>query len=306
MNDSNTSLMDDDPEWGKAWPGSAMHYNATHPFPANSYLNSYELGERKDAFYVPTQTGPKTTIILALYIKKPQSIPTQRNNQEHIPGKGKNSTVEIVPRLFFPAKEGEKDIYGWGSRTKRDAAATWIEGNFKKVQSENLLTGCIAGNTAAGITKLLDGKIHGFIQSLGSVLRDTAFAPSCVGTPPPTFWTENGRQPISSLAAVTVDGIAYKLALREAVSTQKPLEWYDGQLYTKEKIDSVLVPLLGKEPAALKADRAKPFRKALDRIKSEGATYQYPESIKQCMFGDVVLWGPDEASTVASQSAAAS
>ena len=74
----------------------------------------------------------------------------------------------------------------------------------------------------------------------------------------------------------------------------------------RKKIDSVLVPLLGKEPATLNGDMTKAFRKALDRIKSEGATYQYPESIKQCKFGDVVLWGPDEASTIASSSASAS
>ena len=116
--------MDDNPEWCEPWLGSAMDYNATHPFSSNSYLNSHETGERKDAFYVPTQTGPKTTIILALYVKKPQSIPTQLDAQEHIPGKGKNSTVEIVPRLFFPAEEGDKDFHGWKSRTKRDAAAT--------------------------------------------------------------------------------------------------------------------------------------------------------------------------------------
>jgi len=304
MNRFNNSLMDDDPDWGEPWRGSAMDYNATHPFSSNSYLNSYETGERKDAFYVPTQKGPKTTIILGLYIKKPQL--TQLDDQEHILGENKNSTVEIVPRLFFPAEEGEKDFYAWKSRTKRDAAATWIEGNLNKVQSQNLLTGCMAGNTAAGITKLLDGKIDSFLRSLGSVLRDTAFAPSCVGTPPPTFWTENGHQPISSLAAVMVDGINFKLALREAVSTQKPSEWYDGQFYSKEKIDSVLVPLLGKEPATTNGDMTKAFRKALDRIKSEGATYQYPESIKQCKFGDVVLWGPDEASTIASSSAATS
>jgi len=241
MNRPKHSRDNDDDEWGKPWDGSAMDHNAKHSFSGNTYLNSYQLGKRIDAFYAPTLSGPKTTIVLGLYAKPTPTLPTQLDNQDHIPGGKTNSSFSIVPRLYFPAKKDDLDAFGWESRAKRDAAATWIEGNFNKVQSENMLTACLAGTDESGMSKLLSGKINGFLQSLGSVIRDPTLVPSCVGRPVPTFSPKTSQRPILRLAAVTINGINYKLALREAVNTQTPTEWHEGQLYSKEELDSVLV-----------------------------------------------------------------
>lgn len=218
-----------------------MEYNARHPFTSSpeafltsspevlGYLNAHKLGKRQDAFYVPTQKGLNSTIVLALYTEKQ----TQLDDHENVPSGKQNSTVMIVPRLLFPAEEDNLDAYGWKSRAKRDLAATWIEDSLDKLQSEKLLTACTAGSTTAGITQLLKGEIRGLRLSLGSILRDTSLAPSCVGSPAPFFTPECNTLAISRFSAVTVDGIDFKLALRDAVNTQTPTEWQDGQLYSR-------------------------------------------------------------------------
>jgi len=302
MNSSNDLDDVDDADWARSWD-SPMDHNATHRF-GNTYLKCSKLGERRDAFYVSVPKTPKT-IIMALHIDKSQAGPTPLDGQETIPGGKQSSTVYIVPRLLFPAEEDDRDAYGWGSRTKRDLAATWIEGSLDKLQSENFLTACTAGTSAAGIGKLLKGEIRGFKLSLGSGLRDTAFAPSCSGSPASTFIPDPNTLAISKLAAVTVDGNDFKLALREAANTQTLTEWHDGQLYSTQDLKSLLVPKLDNDAATLKPDAAKALRRAIEKIKSEGATYQYPNLIKQCVFGGVVLWGPDETRTDASSSTAA-
>jgi hypothetical protein len=212
MNEPDLSLLDDDVDdvddvrWRESWPESAMEYNATHQF-ANTYLKCYETGERRDAFYIPSLRGPKTAIILALHVEEPQCSPSQLEDPENVPGGNQNSTVRMVPRLFFPAQEDDLNAYGWESRDKRDLAATWIQGSFDKLQTEKLLTACAAGLSDAGIDELLKGDLQRFKLSLGTVLRRPALAPSSVGRPVPEFTPEASATSLSRLAVVTVDGI---------------------------------------------------------------------------------------------------
>jgi hypothetical protein len=287
---------------------AAMHHNATDSFPSNSpksagYLDIYDLGKRVDAFYRPPTHGPPTTIILALRLDISQSIQTPKDDQEHTADRTPSITMKIVPRLFFPAEENDLDKYGWASRRKRDKAATWIEGTLAKLQSENRLTASIAGASEEGIAQFLKGKVRGLLLSLGSLIRDPTFATSCVGTPIPTFKPDHGGRSISRLAAVTIDGRDFKLALRNACDTQSPASWIDGQLY--RNFDSVVVPLVGNDATTLKPDRAQALRRTIEQMSLEGTAYPYPDLIKKCIFGGIVLWGRDETSTAASSSAAA-
>jgi hypothetical protein len=314
MNTHDFSLIEADLDLDNPWEGSAMHSSPTHPIPASlGYLS--RSGVRKDAFYLPTDIGPKTTITLALCLENPQPSQTPSNNQGHTTHRKprsesrrkSNSTIKIVPRLFFPAEKGNLDAYGWGSRNRRNAAATWIEGNLDKLQSENLLTTC-AASTVGGTTKLLEGTIRGFKLSLGTILRDPKFAPSSVGVPVPTFVPRHSKIPISRLSAVPVDGVDYKLSLRTAYNTHSQTDWEDGRLYSEEELETVLVPLGSNDVATLDKSGAEVLQNAITKmklVKLNAATYQYPAHIKEYKFGDVALWGPNEASTAASSSAAA-
>jgi hypothetical protein len=257
---------------------------------------------RPDAFYVRPEHQRFTNVIFAFNTCTAFTHPTTTGTDkksEQLP----IETLFISARLMFPVRDGNIAEWEWWNQERRDEAARWINTNLSRLYSRGTLSGCMAGRNFWTQSSLMRGSGTSFRLELGTLLRGKTLVPTrddplCLTSGPSTYesLTPDG-------ALVKVGSETFPLVIREGNRDPHPSVWEDGQFYSDP--DILLKPLTARQKSevTLEPDRMKGFQKSiLESIKTQS---HISDKIR-CIFGDVVLCGPDAPSTVATSSTTAS
>ena len=211
-------------------------------------------------------------------------------------------TAMVTTRLVFPL-EGTVD---WRNNMHlRNKAAKCIDTELSRLYSQGFLSGGVACRKFRAHADLMRGDGHTFRLQLGSLLRDPSLKstsdspPNTVTNPStcvPTVEAGETRRPMPMGSG---EG-SFLLHIREAAETTNIDGWIAGTSF--DYLDTQLKETRSKGRATFKPAA---FANVKRDIQESIDTESYRTNSARCVFGNVVVCGPDMESTDGSSSTAA-
>jgi hypothetical protein len=259
--------------------------------------------DRVDAFYElpPLKRGDA---VYLTYQAKPTPQPTETQGDSNLK-QSQIPTSMVVPRLMFPARPGNLHAFKWGDIKRRDEAARCIDTILGSLYSQGTLSASVAGADFRTHKRLMNGDGNTLRLQLGSFLRNEKSERPSDDISNPATGPSTNRPSIPSSnhpenVLLEVGGGIFILNIREAAEHTDASEWEKDKIYPD--LETQLKPLPSNRRVTVESI---PFGHLEKVLQKSIETQSHITKEARCIFGNVVLCGPDAPSTVASTSTAA-
>jgi hypothetical protein len=252
---------------------------------------------RMDAFYDLPQGSKGDAVTLTFHTMA--ILQPTRTQGSLGPDQSQVHTAIIVPRLMFPARLEDLDAFGWADIGRRNEAAERIDTQLGILYSQGTLSGCVAAANFRTYRRLLNGDGNTFRRQLGTYLRkENAVPTSDVQSSAPTGpATLTSKVPESLTVKVGSDIIT--LNVWEAAKGTDSRDWKEDEYYPNLKKQLKPPP---NRKLTIESNILKTFE---ENVRESVERQSHITKEARCVFGNVVLCGPDAPRTVATSSSAA-
>lgn len=274
--------------WVKSLPQAPTEFGFTSLYNSKDPMDR----RRKDAFYEwqPTEAARgDAPVMLTFQAEMCPKQPTRTGAEQN--------TAMLSVRLMFPAHLGDRNAFGWKDVTRRDEIARWIDTRLGTLCSRGILSGCIAGGSFQSYDLLMQGRGSTFRLQLGSLLRDPDPL-SVRDSPSNSANNPSASEPFGNIRKTT-ERIIMKLwtrnstlRIREAAEGTDSTNWQEGQYF--DDLETQLKPVPSK---AVTYDTTK-YRNLKPKIQKSIDDESYRTNSARCVFGNVVVCGPDVEETI--------